>query len=49
MDTEDEDVEQFQEELNDAVDCGGCTEIWEALSEGREDDDRSRAVECNSE
>lgn len=48
MDADDDEAEQFREELNDALEGGGCTEIWETLSESRESD-RSRTVECNSE
>lgn len=45
----DDEAERHQEELNDAVEAGGCTEIWEKLSKSRENDDPSGLTECNSD
>lgn len=44
-----DDEDQYQEDLNDAVEAGGCTEIWETLSEKRNSDDQFDYPECDSE
>lgn len=46
---DDGDAERHREELDEAVEAGGCTEIWETLSEKREDDDSREGVERDSE
>ncbi|WP_198662122.1 hypothetical protein [Halorussus litoreus] len=39
------DTDRYQSQLNDVINGGGCTEIWEKLSERRTEDDSSDNAE----